>query len=180
MRRTREKERKMAKKTTEKPAAVVKAARPGKTVMATKDVAKKDTVAYVESKWYIADGEGVALGRLASQVAAVLRGKNKPLFTPNVDCGDHVIVINSDKVILTGKKLEQKMKRTHSGYMGGLKEKSYKEYMANSSDEAVYDAVKGMLPKNALGRKMLKKLRVYKDAQHGHEAQKPETLQLVK
>lgn len=170
----------MAKKTTEKPAAVVKAARPGKTVMATKDVAKKDTVAYVESKWYIADGEGVALGRLASQVAAVLRGKNKPLFTPNVDCGDHVIVINSDKVILTGKKLEQKMKRTHSGYMGGLKEKSYKEYMANSSDEAVYDAVKGMLPKNALGRKMLKKLRVYKDAQHGHEAQKPETLQLVK
>ena len=170
----------MAKKTTEKPAAVVKAARPGKTVMATKDVAKKDTVAYVESKWYIADGEGVALGRLASQVAAVLRGKNKPLFIPNVDCGDHVIVINSDKVILTGKKLEQKMKRTHSGYMGGLKEKSYKEYMANSSDEAVYDAVKGMLPKNALGRKMLKKLRVYKDAQHGHEAQKPETLQLVK
>ena len=102
------------------------------------------------------------------------------MVSPNVDCGDHVIVINSDKVILTGKKLEQKMKRTHSGYMGGLKEKSYKEYMANSSDEAVYDAAKGMLPKNALGRKMLKKLRVYKDAQHGHEAQKPETLQLVK
>lgn len=169
----------MAKKTTETP-VVVSAARPGKTVMATREHAKKDSVAYVESKWYIADGEGMPLGRLASQVAAVLRGKNKPLFTPNVDCGDHVIVINSDKVVLTGKKLEQKMKRTHSGYMGGLKEKSYKEYMANSSDKAVYDAVKGMLPKNALGRKMLKKLRVYKDAQHGHEAQKPETLQLVK
>lgn len=169
----------MAKQTTERP-VVAKAARPGRTVMATKEPAKKDSVAYVESKWYVADGEGMPLGRLASQVAAVLRGKNKPLFTPNVDCGDHVIVINSDKVILTGKKLEQKMKRTHSGYMGGLKEKSYKEYMANSSDKAVYDAVKGMLPKNALGRKMLKKLRVYKDAQHGHEAQKPETLQLVK
>lgn len=155
-------------------------ARPGRTLMATKDVAKKGTPEYVESKWYIADGEGMPLGRLASQVAAVLRGKNKPVFTPHVDCGDHVIVINTDKVILTGKKLEQKMKRTHSGYMGGLKEKSYKEYMANDSDKAVYDAVKGMLPKNALGRKMLKKLRVYKDDKHGHDAQKPETLTLVK
>lgn len=155
-------------------------ARPGRTLMATKDVAKKGAPEYVESKWYIADGEGMPLGRLASQVAAVLRGKNKPVFTPHVDCGDHVIVINTDKVILTGKKLEQKMKRTHSGYMGGLKEKSYKEYMANDSDKAVYDAVKGMLPKNALGRKMLKKLRVYKDDKHGHDAQKPETLTLVK
>ena len=158
----------------------VKAARPGRTIIATVDPAKKDSPAYVEKKWYIADGEGMPLGRLASQVAAVLRGKNKPLFTPNVDCGDYVIVINSDKVVLTGNKLEQKMKRTHSGYMGGLKEKSYKAYMAESSDKAVYDAVKGMLPKNALGRKMLKKLRVYKDASHGHEAQKPEVLTLVK
>ena len=156
------------------------AARPGRTVMATKVAAKKGSPAYVESKWYVADGEGMPLGRLASQVASVLRGKNKPLFTPYLDCGDHVIVINSDKVILTGKKLEQKMKRTHSGYMGGLKEKSYKEYMANDSDKAVYDAVKGMLPKTSLGRQMLKKLRVYKDEKHGHEAQKPEVLTLVK
>ncbi len=152
----------------------------GKTVMATKVASKKGTPAYVESKWYVVDGDGMPLGRLASQVAAVLRGKNKPIFTPNVDCGDHVIVINSDKVILTGKKLDEKMKRTHSGYMGGLKEKSYREYMANDSDKAVYDAVKGMLPKTALGRQMLKKLRVYKDEKHGHEAQKPEMLELVK
>lgn len=154
--------------------------RPGRTVMATKDASKKGAPEYVESKWYVVDGDGMPLGRLASQVAAVLRGKNKPIYTPYIDCGDHVIVINSDKVILTGKKLEQKMKRTHSGYMGGLKEKTYKEYMANDSDKAVYDAVKGMLPKTALGKQMLRKLRVYKDEKHGHEAQKPETLELVK
>lgn len=163
-----------------KNAPVKSGARPGRTVMATKDAAKKGAPEYVESKWYVADGEGMPLGRLASQVAAVLRGKNKPVFTPNVDCGDHVIVINCDKVVLTGKKMEQKMKRTHSGYMGGLKEKHYKEYMKNDSDKAVYDAVKGMLPKNSLGRQMLKKLRVYKGAEHGHEAQKPEVLTLVK
>ncbi len=155
-------------------------ARPGRTVMATKVASKKGSPEYVESKWYVVDGDGMPLGRLASQVAAVLRGKNKPIFTPNVDCGDHVIVINSDKVVLTGKKLDKKMKRTHSGYMGGLKEKTYREYMANDSDKAVYDAVKGMLPKTALGRQMLKKLRVYKDEKHGHEAQKPEILELVK
>ncbi len=163
-----------------KNAPVKSGARPGRTVMATRDAAKKGAPEYVESKWYVADGEGMPLGRLASQVAAVLRGKNKPVFTPNVDCGDHVIVINCDKVVLTGKKMEQKMKRTHSGYMGGLKEKPYKEYMKNDSDKAVYDAVKGMLPKNSLGRQMLKKLRVYKGAEHGHEAQKPEVLTLVK
>ena len=163
-----------------KKAPVKSGARPGRTVMATRDAAKKGAPEYVESKWYVADGEGMPLGRLASQVAAVLRGKNKPVFTPNVDCGDHVIVINCDKVVLTGKKMEQKMKRTHSGYMGGLKEKPYKEYMKNDSDKAVYDAVKGMLPKNSLGRQMLKKLRVYKGAEHGHEAQKPEVLTLVK
>ena len=117
-----------------KNAPVKSGARPGRTVMATKDAAKKGAPEYVESKWYVADGEGMPLGRLASQVAAVLRGKNKPVFTPNVDCGDHVIVINCDKVVLTGKKMEQKMKRTHSGYMGGLKEKPYKEYMKNDSD----------------------------------------------
>lgn len=149
-----------------------------KTLMATKDANKSSKPEFVESKWYVVDAAGMPLGRLASQVAAVLRGKNKPIFTPNVDCGDHVVVINSDSVVLTGNKLEKKMKRRHSGYMGGMKEMSYKEYMAKSSDDAVYEAVKGMLPKNALGRKMIKKLRVYKDAEHGHEAQKPEVLTL--
>ena len=163
-----------------KNAPVKSGARPGRTVMATRDAAKKGAPEYVESKWYVADGEGMPLGRLASQVAAVLRGKNKPVFTPNVDCGDHVIVINCDKVVLTGKKMEQKMKRTHSGYMGGLKEKPYKEYMKNDSDKAVYDAVKGMLPKNSLGRQMLKKLRTYKGAEHKQAAQKPETLVINK
>ncbi len=170
-------DKKTEKKTVE---AAPRVTRVGRTLMATKDVAKKGSPAYVEAKWYVADAEGMPLGRLASQVAAVLRGKNKPIYTPYVDCGDYVIVINSDKVVLTGKKLEKKIKRTHSGYMGGLKEKTYKEYLANDSDKAVYDAVKGMLPKNSLGRKMLKKLRVCKGAEHGHAAQKPETLDLVK
>ena len=134
----------------------------------------------VSRKWYVVDADGMPLGRLASQVAAILRGKNKPEFTPNVDTGDYVIVINTDKVILTGRKLEQKMKRHHTLYMGGLKEVTYKKFMAEKSDQAVYDAVKGMLPKNSLGRKMIKKLRVYKDDKHEHEAQKPETLNLVK
>ena len=134
----------------------------------------------VSRKWYVVDADGMPLGRLASQVAAILRGKNKPEFTPNVDTGDYVIVINTDKVILTGKTLEQKMKRHHTLYMGGLKEVTYKKFMAEKSDQAVYDAVKGMLPKNSLGRKMIKKLRVYKDANHEHEAQNPEVLNLVK
>lgn len=134
----------------------------------------------VSRKWYVVDASGMALGRLASQVAAVLRGKNKPTFTPHVDTGDFVIVLNSDKVVLTGKKLEQKMRRHHSLYQGGMKEETYAKFMAESSDEAVYLAVKGMLPKNSLGRKMLKKLRVYKDGKHNHSAQMPETLNLVK
>jgi len=134
----------------------------------------------VDRKWYIVDGTGMELGRLASQVAAVLRGKHKPTFTPNVDCGDHVIVINADAVILTGKKLDQKIHRYHTLYMGGLKEMPYRKFMKEKSDEAVYVAVKGMLPKNSLGRKMLRKLRVYKDADHGHTAQKPEVIELVK
>ena len=133
----------------------------------------------VQRKWYIVDATDIPLGRLASQVAAVLRGKNKPTFTPHVDTGDYVIVVNTDKVALTGKKLEQKMKRHHTLYMGGMKEVQYKTFMATKSDRAVYDAVKGMLPKNSLGRKMLKKLRVYKDANHEHEAQKPEKLAIV-
>jgi len=134
----------------------------------------------IERKWYLVDATDMPLGRVASQVAAVLRGKNKPTFTPHVDCGDFVIVINTDKMILTGKKLEQKYYRYHTGYMGGLKEVQYKKMMAEKSDDALYVAIKGMLPKNSLGRKMLKKVRVYKDANHNHEAQKPEVLNLVK
>ena len=138
-------------------------------------MAKAETV---ERKWYVVDAEGVTLGRLASKVASVLRGKNKPNYTPNVDTGDFVIIINTDKVVLTGKKLEDKYYRYHSGYIGGLKEISYKKLMAEKSDLAVYEAVKGMLPKNALGRATLKKLRVYKGAEHNHAAQKPEELKV--
>ena len=132
----------------------------------------------VERKWYVVDASGMALGRLASKVAAILRGKNKPIFTPNVDTGDFVIIVNTDKVILTGKKLEKKYYRYHTGHIGGLKEVQYKTLMAEKSDLAVYEAVKGMLPKNSLGRKMLTKLKVYKGAEHKHEAQKPEALDL--
>ncbi len=130
----------------------------------------------VERKWYVIDAAGVPLGRLASRVASVLRGKNKPVFTPNVDTGDFVIVINTDKVILTGKKTEHKIYRYHTGYIGGLKESSYKRMLEEKSDLAVYEAVRGMLPKNSLGRATLKKLRVYKGAEHNHAAQKPEVL----
>ncbi len=132
----------------------------------------------VERKWYVVDGAGIPLGRLASKVAAILRGKNKPTFTPNVDTGDFVIILNSDKVVLTGKKLENKFYRYHTGYIGGLKEISYGKMMAERSDVAVYEAVRGMLPKNSLGRQMIRKLRVYKGAEHNHAAQKPETLKL--
>ena len=128
----------------------------------------------VVRKWYVVDAEGVALGRLASKVAAILRGKNKPTFTPNVDTGDFVIVVNCDKVVLTGKKLEKKYYRYHTGHIGGLKEIQYKTLMANKADLAVYEAVKGMLPKNSLGRQMFKKLHVYAGAEHEQIAQKPE------
>ena len=138
-------------------------------------MAKAETV---ERKWYVVDAEGATLGRLASKVASVLRGKNKPNYTPNVDTGDFVIIINTDKVVLTGKKLENKFYRYHTGYIGGLKEIPYKKMMAEKSDLAVYEAVKGMLPKNSLGRAMIKKLRVYKGAEHNHIAQKPETLKV--
>ena len=140
-------------------------------------MAKAETV---QRKWYVVDAEGMVLGRLASQVAAILRGKNKPTFTPHVDTGDHVIVLNADKVVLTGDKLNQKFYRRHSGYPGGLKETSYKDLMAKKSDLAVTEAVRGMLPKNALGRQMIKKLRVYKGAEHDHQAQNPEVLELTK
>lgn len=130
----------------------------------------------VERKWYVVDAAGMPLGRLASRVAAILRGKNKPTFTPHVDTGDNVIVINTDKVVLTGKKAEKKFYIYHTGYIGGLKQIAYTKMLAEKSDLAVYEAVKGMLPKNSLGRAMIKKLRVYKGAEHKQAAQKPEVL----
>ena len=132
----------------------------------------------VERKWFVVDATRMPLGRLASQVADILSGKNKPTFTPHVDSGDYVIVINSDKVVLTGKKLEQKKMYHHSGYVGGLKEVDYKTLMSNKSDLVVMNAVKGMLPKTVLGRQMLTRLKVFKGAEHDHEAQKPELITL--
>lgn len=136
-------------------------------------MAKPETV---ERKWYVIDATDMVLGRLASRVAAVLRGKNKPTFTPHVDCGDFVIVTNCDKVRLTGKKLQDKYYRYHTGYIGGLKEIQYSKLMAEKSDFVVYEAVRGMLPKNSIGRAMIKKLKVYKGGEHNHQAQKPEEL----
>ena len=132
----------------------------------------------VERKWYVIDATGKSLGRVATKAATILRGKHKPTYTPSVDCGDHVIVINSDKVVLTGKKMEQKFYRYHTLYVGGLKEIKYTTMLKEKSDLAVYEAVRGMLPKNRIGRKMIKKLRVYKDDKHGHEAQMPEVLNI--
>lgn len=134
----------------------------------------------VESKWYLIDATDLVLGRLASQVATILKGKNKPEYTPNVDCGDHVIIINCDKVKLTGKKLEQKFYTYHSGYIGGLKHVQYKKLMSEKADFAVMKAVKGMLPKNSLGDAMLKKLRVYVGSEHTQQAQCPVELKLDK
>ena len=132
----------------------------------------------VKRNWYVVDAQGMVLGRLASQVAAILRGKNKAEFTPHVDTGDFVIVINTDKVVLTGDKLNQKVFRRHSGKPGNLKELQYDRLMATRSDFVVMRAVKGMLPKNSLGAKILKKLRVYKGAEHEQQAQKPIALEL--
>ena len=132
----------------------------------------------VERKWYVVDADGMTLGRLASQVAAILRGKNKPTFTPNCDTGDHVIIINAAKVVLTGKKLDQKIYYHHSGYAGGLKQTKYRKLMAEKPEFAVKHAVLGMMPKGPLGRQMARKLRVYAGAEHEHEAQKPEVLVL--
>ena len=132
----------------------------------------------VERKWYVVDAEGMVLGRLASQVASILRGKNKPTYTPNVDTGDHVIIINADKAVLTGNKLTDKIYYHHTGYVGHMKETPYGELMAKKPEFAVKKAIVGMLPKGPLGRKMATKLRVYAGAEHGHEAQKPEVLKL--
>ena len=138
-------------------------------------MAKKEAV---ERKWYVVDAAGKPLGRVASQVASVLRGKNKPTFTPHVDTGDYVIVINCDKVVLTGNKLNQKMYVRRSPRPGHLKQTKYSTLMAERSDFAMMKAVKGMLPHNSLGRQMLTKLRVYKGAEHKHEAQHPVALVL--
>lgn len=132
----------------------------------------------VEHKWYLVDAEGMVLGRLASQVAAILRGKHKPIYTPHVDCGDHVIIINADKVVLTGKKLDEKLYRHHSGYPGGLKEVKYRDLMAKKPEFAVYEAIRCMMPKGPLGRQMLTKVRIYRGAEHKQAAQKPEVLVL--
>lgn len=128
----------------------------------------------MERKWYVVDAEGKVLGRLASEVSKILSGKNKPIYTPHVDTGDYVIVINADKIVLTGKKLEQKYYRYHTGHPGGLKEISYDRMMAEKPEKVVQLAVKGMLPKNSLGRQMIKKLKVYSGPEHKHEAQQPE------
>jgi len=130
----------------------------------------------IQRKWYVVDAEGQTLGRLASEVAKVLRGKNKPSFTPFLDTGDFVIVINADKIVLTGNKLDQKMYRYHSGYVGGLKETPYRKLMDKKPEKVFELAIKGMLPKNALGRQMFRKLKVYAGPEHEHTAQKPEAL----
>ncbi|SHK35366.1 50S ribosomal protein L13 [Paramaledivibacter caminithermalis] len=132
----------------------------------------------VERKWYLVDAEGKTLGRLATQVATILRGKHKPTFTPHVDTGDFVIILNAEKVKLTGKKLDQKMYRWHTGYPGGLKERSYRDMINNKPEKVIFSAVKGMLPKNRLGRQMIKKLRVYRGSEHKHQAQQPEVLDI--
>ena len=130
--------------------------------------------ATVEKKWYIIDAEGKVLGRVAAEAATLLRGKHKATFTPNVDCGDNVIILNSDKIVLTGKKEEQKYFKRYSGFTNGLKEIQYKKMMAEQSDVALMRAIKGMLPKNTLGRTMAKHVHIYKGAEHNNQAQKPE------
>ena len=132
--------------------------------------------ATIDRKWYVVDATDMTLGRLASEVAKVLRGKNKPTFTPHVDTGDNVIVINAEKITVTGKKLDQKVYYTHSDYVGGLKESTLREKLANKPEQVIELAVKGMLPKGPLGRKMYTKLHVYAGPEHKHAAQKPEVL----
>ena len=127
-------------------------------------------------KWYVVDANGQVLGRFASEIAKVLRGKNKPEYTPHVDTGDHVIVINAEKIALTGKKLDQKLYRHHSGWPGGLKELKYRHLLERRPEKVIELAVKGMLPKNSLGRQMYKKMIVYKGPEHKNQAQKPEEL----
>ena len=128
----------------------------------------------VVHRWLVLDAEGVSLGRLAARAAVLLRGKHKAVFTPHVDCGDHVVIVNAAKTVLTGAKASQKMHYTHSGYIGNLKQRSYGELMAKRPEAVIRIAVKGMLPRNPLGRSMLRKLKVYAGSEHPHAAQKPE------
>lgn len=138
-------------------------------------MAKAETV---ERKWYVIDAEDQVLGRLATQIATLLRGKHKAEYTPFVDTGDYVVVINADKIRVTGKKAQQKLYRRHSGYMGGLKEVPYEQMLEKHPERILEAAVKGMLPKNSLGRKMFKKLKVYAGPDHPHAAQKPEVYEV--
>ena len=130
----------------------------------------------IERKWYVVDAEGQTLGRLSSEIAKVLRGKNKPVFTPHIDTGDYVIVVNAEKIKVTGKKMDQKIYYNHSDYVGGMKETTLKEMMDKKPERVIELAVKGMLPKGPLGRTMIKKLHVYAGPEHNHAAQKPEVL----
>jgi len=132
----------------------------------------------IERKWYVVDATDMTLGRLASEIAKVLRGKNKPIFTPSVDTGDYVIVVNAEKIKVTGKKLDQKMYYHHSDYVGGMRETTLRELLAKHPERVIEFAVKGMLPKGPLGRQMYKKLFVYAGPDHKHAAQKPETLEV--
>lgn len=130
----------------------------------------------IDRKWYVIDAAGRPLGKVAAAAATILRGKNRPEFTPHVDCGEYVIVINADKAILTGKKLEQKYYRYHTGYIGGLKEIGYKQLMSKNPEKAVFLAVKGMLPKNTIGRKSLTRCKIYAGESHPHAAQQPQSV----
>ena len=141
-----------------------------KTVMANNET--------IERKWFVVDAEGQTLGRFASEVAKILRGKHKPIYTPHVDCGDYVIVLNCEKIKVTGNKATQKLYRHHTGWVGNLKEIKYSDMLKKHPDRIITHAVKGMLPKNSLGRQMIKKLKVYVGSEHNHEAQKPEVLEI--
>jgi large subunit ribosomal protein L13 len=132
----------------------------------------------IERQWYVVDAQGKTLGRLSSEIARILRGKHKPIYTPHVDCGDYVVVINAEKVWTTGRKLDQKIYYRHSGYPGGLKEITLREQLGRFPERVIEHAVKGMLPKNRLGRRMFKKLKVYAGAEHPHAAQQPQPLEL--
>lgn len=132
----------------------------------------------ISRKWYVIDAEGKSLGRVAAAAAAILRGKNKPTFAPHADCGDHVIIINCAKAVLTGKKLEQKTYKWHTGWIGGLKETKYSDMMKNNPEKAMIIAVNGMLPNNTLGRAALTRLRTYAGAEHENAAQKPEMIEI--
>lgn len=140
------------------------------TFMAKKEEVKRD--------WYVIDATGKPLGRLAAKVATILRGKHKPIYTPHVDTGDYVIVVNAENAILTGKKLDNKYYYRHTGHPGGIKKTSYRNFMEKSPEKAVYKAVKGMIPNTPLGRSMMKKLKVYRGSNHPHEAQQPQSLEL--